>query len=86
LIDQEVTIVALTFRYGSLAEQVELCGIDTKYRPVKLGEGLGEKIEWAISSAGEGIMAVYSKFEDRIMQICYQWDKKSLSLKEARCK
>ncbi len=78
-------IVALSFQYGALSEQLELYGIDLKTQPKKLGEKIGEKIEWSISATGEGIMVVHSKSKNGIMQTCYRWNNKALSLEKARC-
>lgn len=79
-------ILALTYRYGALAEQVELYGIDAKNRPVKLGEELGEEVKWSINSAGEGVMNVYSKPKGHIVPICYRWNKKHQRLEKIECK
>jgi hypothetical protein len=79
-------ILALTYRYGALAEQVELYGLDAKNQPVKLGEELGEEVEWSINSVGEGLMSVYSNPEGHIVPTCYRWEKKRQRLEKVECK
>ncbi len=69
-------LMAFTFQYGAAAEQVELYGIDSKNIPVKVGEILGEEIDWSINSDGEGIMNVYSKPNGRMAATCYRWNTK----------
>ena len=78
-------IVALTYRYGALAEQVEIYGLDKKNRPVKIGEEFGEAIEWSINSSGERLMNVYSKPEGQIVPTCYGWDNHHQQLKKVEC-
>lgn len=79
-------ILALTYRHGALAEQVELYGLDAKNRPVKLGEELGEEVEWSINSAGEELMRVYSNPEGHIVSTCYRWENKRQRLEKVECK
>lgn len=78
-------ILALTYRYGALAEQVVLYGIDINNRPIKLDEKLGEEIDWGINSKGEGLMIVFFKPDDHMVKHCYRWGKQSQRLEEAEC-
>jgi hypothetical protein len=78
-------IVAYTYSYGALARKVDLYGLSEKNLPAKLGEQLGEAVEWVISSKGEELMSVYCKPETHLLPICYRWGKK-LSLEQVECK
>lgn len=80
------SILALTYRQGALAEQVEFYGLDAISKPVKLGEELGEEVEWSINSAGEELMSLYSKPEGHIVPTCYRWKEKHQHLEKVECK
>ncbi|NVN90409.1 MAG: hypothetical protein HXX11_07360 [Desulfuromonadales bacterium] len=79
-------VLALSYRYGALAEQVEFYGLDAKNGPVKVGEGLGEDIEWSVNSKGEGLLNIYSKSGDHMLPTCYRWENKKQQLERVDCK
>lgn len=78
-------ILALTYRLGAAAQQLELIGLNNRNQAVLIDEKMGEQIEWRINGNGELLLSVYTKPEGRLLPTCYRWQEKIAKLMMADC-
>jgi len=73
-------VLAFTYLYGALAEEIELYGLDSNDQPVLLGQESGETVQWSIGSNGEVLLGLYTKPEGRPMPTWYRWQAQTNTL------
>lgn len=78
-------VIALAYRQGAAAEQVEIYGLDDHDSLVQLASVLGEQIEWRIGDKGQSVMSVYSKPHGRLVAVCYEWQHPTKKLERTAC-
>ncbi|MGB8840870.1 MAG: hypothetical protein WCC64_07340 [Aliidongia sp.] len=78
-------MVAVTFRYGAAAAQIELYGLDATDHPIRLDERLGAEIGWTIDTAGRTLLVIYSQQSGMLQPTCFGWDTGSGKLLPQPC-
>lgn len=78
-------LLAVTLQFGATAEQVELYGLDTRNRPVKLAEKTAASVNWKINEAGQRLLVLYEPKPTILKSSCYGWQENTGKLVPQSC-
>lgn len=78
-------LLAVTLQFGAAAEQVELYGLDTQNRPVKLAEKTAASVNWKINEAGQRLLVLYEPKPTILKASCYGWQENTGKLVPQSC-
>lgn len=78
-------LVAVTLQFGAAAGQVELYGLDTQNRPIKLAEKTAASVSWKINESGQRLLVLYEPKPTALKASCYGWRENTNKLMPQSC-
>ncbi|SFE68802.1 hypothetical protein SAMN05216563_107134 [Phytobacter palmae] len=78
-------LLAVTLQFGAAAGQVELYGLDTQKRPLKLAEKTAASVGWKINEAGQRLLVLYEPKPTALKASCYGWQENTGKLMPQSC-